>query len=363
MLNYRWVRWLLALVGWTAVAVFFASQTYLSYKYSGGQAHWWLVLKMNLVEWYLWGFLAPGIVWLARRFPLERGRWVRGLTTHLLASVGLALLKWTLNNFLRRYLLGFSQSMSLIYGFHQNLVTYWIVVAATQGYLYYSRYREGELRTAQLSAQLAQAQLQALRMQLHPHFLFNTLNAISTLVHKDPEVADRMIARLSDLLRLTLENIGVQEVRLAQELEFLERYLEIERMRFPDRLKVRMHIAPETLDARAPYLILQPLVENAIRHGIASRSTPGIVEVRAEHNDGKLILEVRDDGPGISPKLNPKDGVGISSTRARLERLYGTAYQFGLCNAPEGGLVVTLVLPFQLVAADSDLRSSGGVLP
>jgi two-component system, LytTR family, sensor kinase len=362
MLKRRWIRWLLAFVGWTAVAVFFASQTYLSYKYSGGQAHLWLVLKMNLVEWYLWGFLAPGIVWLARRFPLERGRWFQSLTIHLVASIGVALLKWALNNFLRHYLLGFSQSMSLIYVFHQNLVTYWIVVAATQGYLYYSRYREGELRTAQLSAQLAQAQLQALRTQLHPHFLFNTLNAISTLVHKDPEVADRMIARLSDLLRLTLENIGVQEVRLAQELEFLEQYLEIERMRFPDRLEVRMRIAPETLDARAPYLILQPLVENAIRHGIAPRSTRGRVEVRAERKGGMLILEVRDDGPGISPKANPKKGVGISSTRERLEKLYGAAHRFDLRNAAEGGLVVTLALPFQFMTVGSEKRNMGGDL-
>jgi two-component system LytT family sensor kinase len=362
MLKRRWIRWLLAFLGWTCVAVFFASQTYLSYKYSGGQAHLWLVLKMNLVEWYVWGFLAPGIVWLARRFPLERDSWLRSLTIHLFASVGVGLLKWTLNNFLRHYLLGFSQSMSLIYVFHQNLVTYWIVVAATQGYLYYSRYREGELRTAQLSAQLAQAQLQALRMQLHPHFLFNTLNAISTLVHKDPEVADRMIARLSDLLRLTLENIGVQEVRLAQELEFLEQYLEIERMRFPDRLEVRMRIAPETLDARAPYLILQPLVENAIRHGIAPRSTPGRVEVRAERKEGMLILEVRDNGPGISPKANLKKGVGISSTRARLEKLYGAAHRFDLSNSAEGGLVVTLAWPFQFMTASSERRNMGGDL-
>jgi two-component system, LytTR family, sensor kinase len=362
MFKRRWSRWLLAFLGWTCVAVFFASQTYLSYKYSGGQAHLWLVLEMNLVQWYLWGFLAPGIVWLARRVPLERERWARGLTIHLVASVGLALLEWWMNNFLRHYLLGFPQRMSLIYVFHQNLVTYWIVVAATQGYLYYSRYREGELRTAQLSAQLAQAQLQALRMQLHPHFLFNTLNAISTLVHKDPEVADRMIARLSDLLRLTLENMGVQEVRLAQELEFLERYLEIERMRFPDRLEVRMRIAPETLDARAPYLILQPLVENAIRHGIAPRSTRGRVEVRAERKDGMLILEVRDDGPGISPKANPKKGVGISSTRARLEKLYGAAHRFDLSNAAEGGLVVTLAWPFQFMTSGSEKRNMSGDL-
>ena len=362
MLKRLWIRSLFAVMGWTAVAVFFSTQTYLSYKYSGGQADLWLVLKMNLIEWYVWGLLAPGIIWLGRRFPLERGRWGPSLTIHFVAGVGVSLLKWSLNNLLRHYLLGFPKGMSLIYVFHQNLVTYWIVVAATQGYLYYSRYREGELRTAQLSAQLAQAQLQALRMQLHPHFLFNTLNAISTLVHKDPEVADRMIARLSDLLRLTLENMGVQEVRLAQELEFLERYLEIERMRFPDRLQVRMHIAPQTLDARAPYLILQPLVENAIRHGIAPRSTPGTVEIRADCKNDKLILEVRDDGPGISPSRTPKDGVGISSTRARLQGLYGAAHQLELRNAPEGGLVVTLVMPFQLMREDSGARSAGGDL-
>ena len=362
MLKRRWIRWLLALLGWTAVALFFASQTYLSYKYSGGQAHFWLVLKMNLIEWYGWGLLAPGIFWLARRFPLEQGRWGRSLAIHSVAGVGVSLLKWTLNNLLRRYLLGLSGSMYLIYVFHQNLVTYWIVVAATQGYLYYSRYRQGELHTAQLSAQLAQAQLQALRTQLHPHFLFNTLNAISTLVHKDPEIADRMIARLSDLLRLTLENIGVQEVRLAQELEFLERYLEIERMRFPDRLQVRMHIAPETLDARAPYLILQPIVENAVRHGIAPRSTPGTVEIRADCKNDRLVLEVRDDGPGVAPNSNLKDGVGISSTRARLEKLYGTAHQFELHNAAEGGLVVTLAIPFRLATGDSSAQSRGGCL-
>ena len=361
MLKHLWIRWLLAVLGWTALAVFFASQTYLSYKYSGGQVHLWLVLKMNLIEWYLWGLLAPGIIWLARRFPLEREHGARSLALHSVAAVGVSLLKWALNNLLRRYLLGFPKGMYLIYVFHQNFVTYWIMVAATQGYLYYSRYREGQLRTAQLSAQLAQAQLQALRMQLHPHFLFNTLNAISTLVHKDPEIADRMIARLSDLLRLTLENIGVQEVQLAQELQFLERYLEIERMRFPDRLQVRMRIAPETLDAQAPYLILQPIVENAIRHGIAPRSTPGTVEIRADCKDDRLILQVRDDGPGISPDRVPKEGLGISSTRARLERLYGTGHQFELRNAAEGGLVVTLTMPFRLTTRAAQ-RGDGGLL-
>ena len=286
MWRQRWFRWVLGFLGWTGVALFFASQTYLSYKYSGSEAHWGIVLKISLCQWYAWGLLAPGIIWLSRRFPLERGRWMSSVGIHLAAGVGVALVKWQLDNLLRHYVLGFERGRSLVFVFHQSLVTYWLLVAATQGYLYYQRYREGELRSAQLGTQLAQAQLQALRMQLHPHFLFNTLNAISTLVHNNPEAADRMLARLSELLRLTLENVGVQEVRLAQELEFLERYLEIEQTRFGDRLIVRMEIAPEALDARTPYLILQPLVENAIRHGVAARSLAGYIVVSARRDDG-----------------------------------------------------------------------------
>jgi two-component system LytT family sensor kinase len=250
--------------------------------------------------------------------------------------------------------------VSLAYVFHGNLLTYSILVAATQGYLYYQRYRQGELRSAQLSAQLAQAQLQALRMQLHPHFLFNTLNSIATLIHKDPDAADQMTARLSDLLRLTLENIGVQEVPLAQELEFLERYLDIERTRFSDRLVVRIDVAPETLDASTPYLILQPLVENAIRHGIAARSLPGCVTVRAERDGEMLVLEVKDDGPGIPAASASNNGIGISSTRARLEKLYGDGHVFELNNAAEGGLAVKLAFPFRLMPPPANASNKEG---
>jgi LytS/YehU family sensor histidine kinase len=160
------------------------------------------------------------------------------------------------------------------------------------------------------------------------------------------------------MLRLTLENIGVQEVRLAKELEFLERYLEIERMRFADRLEVGMRIAPETLDARAPYLILQPLVENAIRHGIAPRAAPGRIEVSSERKDDMLVLRVKDDGPGIAA-TKPKDGVGISSTRARLERLYGARHRFELQNGERGGFIVTLALPFQLMIGEAMEKNQG----
>jgi sensor histidine kinase YesM len=351
MFARRWLRWALAFVGLTFVALFFASQTYLSYKYSGGQAHAGIILKLNLADWYLWGILAPVIIRLAKRFPLERERWKQSAIVHLAAGFAIALLKWWLDNVFRRYALGLPRSVSLVYVIHGNLLTYAILLAATQGYQYYRRYREGELRSAQLSTQLAQAQLQALRMQLQPHFLFNTLNAIATLVHKDPDAADRMIARLSDLLRLTLEHVGVQEVPLAQELEFLERYLEIERMRFGDRMVVRIDVRPDVLDAGTPYLILQPLVENAIRHGIATRSSPGSVVVRAERQGQTLLLEVKDDGPGMRPEAPKRNGVGLSSTRERLAKLYGDAHRFELHNAEGGGLVVRLAFPLRIMEA------------
>jgi sensor histidine kinase YesM len=233
--------------------------------------------------------------------------------------------------------------------FPSTLFTYWAILGVIYAFNYYRKYREHELKASHLETQLAQAQLQALKMQLHPHFLFNTLHAISSLMRKDVEAADSMITRLSDLLRLTLETTGVQEVTLRQELEFLERYLEIEQTRFRDRLTVRMEIEPETLDARVPNLILQPLVENAIRHGIAPRSAPGWIEIRATHDDRMLHLQVRDNGPGLPPDLEAemKEGVGLANTRARLEQLYGAAQRFDLNNAAEGGLIVSLTLPFR----------------
>jgi two-component system LytT family sensor kinase len=362
MFERRWFRWILVFAGWTSLALFFASQTYLAYKYSGGEAHLGIILKLNFGDWYLWGLLAPAIFWLARRYPLDHEKITRSGLVHLIAGVGMALLKWRLDNLFRHYVLGLPGSMRLAYVFHANLLTYWIVVAATQGYLYYHGYRQGQLRSAQLAAQLAEAQLQALRMQLHPHFLFNTLNSIATLIHKDPDAADRMTARLSELLRLTLENVGVQEVRLSQELEFLERYLAIERTRFSDRLVIRIEVAPDTLDASTPYLILQPLVENAIRHGIAPRSSPGCVTVSAARVGGMLLLEVKDDGPGIHSGAPSKNGIGISSTRERLEKLYGNAHRFELSNPQEGGLSVKLAFPLRLMPTPDGRLEEGARL-
>ncbi len=186
-------------------------------------------------------------------------------------------------------------------------------------------------------------------MQLHPHFLFNTLHSISALVHKDPDAADRMIARLGDFLRLTLDTAATQEVPLRQELNFLNCYLEIERIRFHDRLTTRLHVEPQTLSCRVPNLILQPIVENAIRHGIGPRSAPGRIEISAKRDHGSLRIEVRDNGPGLpaisKPNGRAREGVGLANTRERLAQLYGGSHRLELKNAPDGGLVVTLEIP------------------
>src|SRR5262249_32449588 len=206
---------------------------------------------------------------------------------------------------------------------NNNIFFYWAILAVAHVLNYYRQLRQRELLSSQLEAKLAQTQLQILKMQLHPHFLFNTLNAISALIHQDVELADRMIARLGDLLRATLENANQQEVPLKQELDMIQPYLEIEKARLGPRLTVDMKIDPAVMDARVRILILQPLVENAIRHGIAPRAEPGRIAIEARGDNGTLRLAVIDDGPGLPNTAPPTAGIGLTNTRARLEKLYG----------------------------------------
>ncbi len=235
----------------------------------------------------------------------------------------------------------------LVKTWHFNLLIYWVIVAVSHAFDYYRKYRERELRTSELEKHLAQAKLQALQMQLNPHFLFNTLHSISSLMHKDVEAADRMIARLSDLLRAALAGAATQQVTLRQELDLLQLYLAIEQVRFGSRLTVKMNIAPDTLDAQVPNLILQPLVENAIRHGIEPRARPGCIELQAHRQDGNLALRVSDDGAGLEENGRIKEGVGLSNTRARLRELYGPAHRFELLRGQQGGVRVELSIPFR----------------
>jgi LytS/YehU family sensor histidine kinase len=213
---------------------------------------------------------------------------------------------------------------------------------------FYRRYQAGALKSSQLETQLARAELQALKSQLQPHFLFNTLNSISALQLTNVEAAHRMTARLGDFLRLTLDASGVNEVPLRREIEFLQSYLEIERLRFEDRLLVRIDVEREVLDVPVPNLILQPVVENALRHGVGSRIGRGRIEVAARRLNGQLRIEIRDDGPGL--REPGREGIGIANTRSRLQQLYGNASNFTIFNAPEGGAAVVLEIPLTVAA-------------
>jgi signal transduction histidine kinase len=350
------LKWSLIAAGWTLFGLFFASEVIISRAYDGRPVKLGETLAAWLICAYLWFGLTPFVLYLARRFPLERRRWLVNLLFHLGASAAFALLQ------LGAYVLvasavgldigkrPFFEAYRTIFvgDFHFDLLTYWALIGLSHALDYYRKYRERELRAAQLETRLAQAELDALRMQLHPHFLFNTLNSISVLMAEDVKQARRMLTRLSDLLRASLENKGTHEVTLKEELEFLESYLEIEQTRFQDRLTVRMEVDPKALDARVPNLILQPLVENAIRHGIAPRAAAGLIEIRAQRLNGMVQLEVRDNGAGLNgarPESLMK-GIGLSNTRARLEQLYGASHRFELQDEDGHGLTVKIAIPF-----------------
>jgi two-component system, LytTR family, sensor kinase len=361
MWQRRALRWLIIFGVWTMVGLFMTSQDYVRHSRNNRPVNFFkLLFLLELPFAYLWALLTPALIGFARRFRIERGRVIRNSLIHIFVSLFLSVMTIVGFNTLSNYLLVPPAERRLtlegllfaIYTyFDYYILIYWLILMICHAFDYYSRYREGELRASQLQAQLAQAELQALKMQLHPHFLFNTLHSISALQLKDIAAANRMIARLGDFLRLTLDNSGAQEVSLQKELEFLKCYLEIERIRFQDRLTVNMEVEPQTLDARVPNLILQPIVENAIKHGISPRAAPGRIDIRVKRNNGLLQLEVEDNGRGIGGNARGakiiKEGLGLSNTRARLDQLYGTSYRFDLQNVDEGGLRVTLEIPLK----------------
>ncbi|HSK20784.1 MAG TPA: histidine kinase [Longimicrobiales bacterium] len=350
----------------TLIGLIEAAQLYAGMAAMDRPISWLDALRSTLPSWYVLLLLVPAIVWLSRRFPLEPVRWHRTLPLHLLAAVLFAFLHVAASSWLGDYVLSrgpqppwsLSESLSrlLTTFFVLELLTYFAVVGAYNAYDYGRRYREREgqaarlaLRTSRLEASLSRAKLDSLRMQLNPHFLFNTLNAISVMAMKgEREGVVRMLMLLSDLLRLSLDN-RQHVLSLRDELAILDCYLEIENVRFRDRLTVERDIDPAVLDAEVPSLVLQPLVENAIRHGISRRAGPGVVRVEADAMDGKwLELRVLDTGPGVdATAASDGNGVGLANTRARLEQLYGSRQQLTLSDRAEGGACATVRLPLR----------------
>lgn len=362
-----WRKWVLLWAAWTLIALAFASQVNFTQARRGYIVTWKFALTTALADWYTFGVLSVPALWLARRFHFDEAGWRRGLAVHLVAGavfavawVGLRVGIEMVRARERQPNFDFYEAFhwTLVRSFYFNLLVYWVIVGASHGIEYYRRYRERELRASELEKLLVEARLQALQAQLNPHFLFNTLNSISTLMHRDVAAADRMIVRLSELLRQALGSRGAQEVPLREELEFLRRYLEIEQIRFGPRLAVEIEAPPDTLELAVPNLLLQPLVENAIKHGIAPRKQGGRIEVRARRAGDRLQMSVTDNGAGNSSHTRGS-GLGLANTRARLEHLYGAQQQFEFGPRPEGGFAVHLTLPARLLSAAQETRDGG----
>ena len=351
VLQHRAGRWLLGFLFWTVLGLSFASQFYISNSKAGYDVTWKQAVSFSLGDWYVFALLSIPVNALARRFRFDTGTWGKSLPVHILGSVAFSLSYMILRASLGSWQSGFSFAEAfkplLVKTWHYNMLVYGVIVAVSQAFDYYRKYRERELHASELEKHLVQAKLQALQMQLNPHFLFNTLHSISSLMHKDVEAADRMIMRLSDLLRAALSSADTQEVSLRKELELLQLYLGIEQIRFGDRLSVQINVADEALDAQVPNLILQPLVENAIRHGIEPRARPGKIELHACRQADALSLAVCDNGKGIPDTKPAREGVGLSNTRERLRELYGEAHRFELRQGAEGGLRVEMTIPYR----------------
>jgi two-component system LytT family sensor kinase len=355
-----WLKWAIISGFWILFGILNGTQLFLGVRLEGFPISFWRAFGTDFLGWLIWIPATAIVLALGRRFPVERETWWRVLPIHLISSLLISAAHFAFVTVLYRALLPFGPprrpqpflemfSGRAISQVHLDLLIYGAIIGVSYAVSYYFRFREREFRASQLENQLVQAQLQTLKMQLQPHFLFNTLNGIAGLVRdsRNKDAVD-MLAGLSDLLRYTLENAGKQEVPLKEELEFLELYLDIQQMRFSDRLQVEMHVEPDVLDALVPNLILQPLVENAIRHGISRRAAAGVVGVSAQRDNGSLRLRIYDDGLGLKRDDGSAtvEGVGLSNTRARLAQLYGDRQRFSLNERPGGGVEAVIVIPF-----------------
>jgi len=320
----------------------------------------WKPLLWEFSSLYTVGAIYPLVAYVARRFPFTKEKWVYNLTLHIVFLVVFSAMHTSGMVAIRKtgyWIAGesyrFGGSIRVLYEFYKDIVLYPALIGLTRGIDYYRAYRENELRSEQLQRRLVEAQLQNLRGQLNPHFLFNALNMISARMYEDLADTDRMISRLSDLLRMTLYSSNKPESPLRTELEVLNLYLEIMKARFSDSVRVHVEIDPKSEQAMVPSLVLQPLVENAFRHGVGSKVDGGLIEIVATACNGTITLTVRDDGPGIDgdPQAAFSKGVGLSNTAERLRQLYGDRHQMRIRNRPAtegGGLEVAVEIPARL---------------
>jgi len=371
-----WLVWAISFGVWTLIALAGAVTMYQFNRMRGWPRNFGNMLALELSQSLTYAPLTPFVFLLACRYPLRGGVWRRRLVLYLVGSLvftvvhvilrGLTYHVWDVGtaSYASAIWDSHAHALKIRWDLFESLFFYNVVDDITGTYVpivliahvvsYYQRFRQRELRTSQLQTQLAKAHLQALKSQLQPHFLFNTMHSISALMLTDVQAADRMMTRLSDLLRMTLDAEETQITTLSRELEFVNCYLEIEKIRFEERLNVILDISPETLDAQVPQLLLQPLVDNAVKHGISKLSAAGEIRIIVKTQNGELQLEIRDNGPGFSILGSfQHNGLGLRVTRDRLESLYGQDQSMELLSPPEGGGTVRVCIPFRTQPGES----------
>ena len=345
-------------LGWTGVGVAFAAQHYLKSADLGEPVAWRLALGGALADWYVFAILSVPTCWLAGKFPLTGTHWRLKIALHSAACALFSFLWILLRVGLANWLdphrsggkpVGDLLRFALVATFFFNLLVYWVIVTAVHALAYYRSLRERERRVLVLEHRLTTARLHALQMELNPHFLFNALNGISTLMYRDVDVADSMLLKLAALLRHALDRSGRQKVPLGEELEFLGKYLDLEQMRFGSRLTVERDIEPAALEASVPNLLLQPLVENAIKHGFEPQARPGKIRITARIVGERLRLEVEDDGKGLPEGQSIREGVGTANSKARLAQLYGQNASLSLERGILGGVKAIVEMPLTFI--------------
>jgi two-component system, LytTR family, sensor kinase len=349
----------LALLFWTAVGLVFALPGL------GSSASVARVVASALAQWWSWGLLAPAIIALDRALPFSAGQIGKRVVTHLVIGPAVTVVYGYLLFFVRCVmgldgwsgLTGTAVPAAAGREIFWSMLVYCMIVGAWQAYSYKRRYMLAELQLERLERTASEARLHALRTQLDPHFLFNTLNAVSSQVERDPRLARAMIEQLGDLLRLSLDSHGKQSIRLRDELAFTSRYLALQKIRFGDRLQIEVEVAADAADVLVPSLVLQPLVENAIRHGLSSRPQGGVLQVSARRADRHLVLQVEDDGVGLAPgwSLEEDAGIGLRLTRERLAvRFPDSGSRFEISPRVSGGTVVTIALPWRTTEEEGE---------
>lgn len=340
--------WAVVLGGWTLFGLCsFGACVVADVAADGDLVPWPSLLAYSLGAAWTWAALTPGVVWFTRNATFAPGHRVKGTAIYAITGAGFVLLSVTLQTRLAVAAgIDTSGSSLLLPRVENSLLAYGAVILLGQAARYFDLFKTRQDEASQLEARLAKTHLQLLRMQLQPHFLFNTLNTVAELVHSDPDTADQMITRLGRLLRLSLDHAGHQVVPLRQEIDFLRMYVEIEQVRFQDRLQIVWNVAPDTLDAAVPTLLWHPVLENAIRHGVTPLAGRGRIVIAAQRQGDDLVLEIRDNGTGLPAGGVPREGVGLRNIRERVAQLYGARARFALEPALGGGTIAILRLPF-----------------